>query len=166
MASKRRIMIYAIGIPLAAVALAALILATHIEDWSRDLTTNRAAATPDARDPRLRPLELEAGPRVLLARIDRLIAESSAWREPEAPKPLPADSPLPALWTGEVVETRHLVHVSGLMRYRDDVWVAIEPAPEGRWRVWAESRSRIGKGDLGQNPRNLRELLSALGDAG
>jgi uncharacterized protein (DUF1499 family) len=47
------------------------------------------------------------------------------------------------------------------MKYRDDIRVQIEPAAEGT-RLSAESRSRVGKGDLGQNPRNLRELLDKV----
>ncbi len=168
MATRRRIMVYAIGIPVLVALAAAVILATSVEDWSRDLTTNRAATTPDARDRRLRPLDLAVEPNVVLSRLDALVAGSNNWQDVSPPKPLPVDSPLPSLWRSDVVETRHFVHLTGLMRFRDDVWVAVEPSGEHGSRVWGESRSRIGKGDLGQNPRNLRELLEALhtGDRG
>jgi uncharacterized protein (DUF1499 family) len=55
----------------------------------------------------------------------------------------------------------HFVRTTPLMRYKDDIRVRIVPAASGS-RVSAESRSRIGRGDLGQNPRNLRELLAAV----
>ena len=54
----------------------------------------------------------------------------------------------------------HLVRSTRLIGFRDDVWVLLEERPDaGGVRLHAESRSRVGKGDLGQNPRNLRELL-------
>ena len=48
------------------------------------------------------------------------------------------------------------------MRYRDDVWVVVTQHDEEKLRASLESRSRLGKGDLGQNPRNLRELNGML----
>lgn len=43
----------------------------------------------------------------------------------------------------------------------DDVTVWLEEADEG-YRVMARSKSRIGKGDLGQNARNLRSFYRRL----
>jgi uncharacterized protein (DUF1499 family) len=55
------------------------------------------------------------------------------------------------------------VRTTSLLRFKDDVHVVAEPANEpGRTRLELTSASRLGKGDLGQNPRNLRELLDAL----
>lgn len=55
------------------------------------------------------------------------------------------------------------IRVTALLRFKDDVAVSVEPgdAP-GRSRLTLESASRVGKSDLGQNPRNLRQLLEAL----
>ncbi|MFK8111816.1 MAG: DUF1499 domain-containing protein [Rubripirellula sp.] len=36
------------------------------------------------------------------------------------------------------------------------------PDGSGATRVEAQSQSRVGKGDLGQNPRNLKEIMSEL----
>ncbi len=55
----------------------------------------------------------------------------------------------------------HFVRTTGIMRYQDDIHVVIAPLAVGS-RLNANSRSRVGKGDLGQNPRNLRELLGAV----
>ena len=55
----------------------------------------------------------------------------------------------------------HFVRTTAVMRYQDDIVVQIEPE-DGGSVLTAESRSRIGRGDLGQNPRNLRELLDAV----
>jgi hypothetical protein len=38
------------GVALAGLLLVAVVLVTHVEDWSRDLTTNVAATSDDARD--------------------------------------------------------------------------------------------------------------------
>src|SRR5262245_51653184 len=48
-----------------------------------------------------------------------------------------------------------------LWGFVDDVTVRLEPAPAGS-RLHARSQSRVGKGDLGQNRRNLGELFAAV----
>ncbi|MFM9066415.1 MAG: DUF1499 domain-containing protein [Planctomycetota bacterium] len=70
-----------------------------------------------------------------------------------------------------------LTRSTKLFRFVDDVTVRIEPltpdstdaaaAPDRQQespqvRLQAESKSRVGRGDLGQNPRNIRELLDSL----
>jgi uncharacterized protein (DUF1499 family) len=48
-----------------------------------------------------------------------------------------------------------------LFRFKDDITVRV--INRGSERVLAaKSRSRVGKGDLGQNPRNLKQLLEAV----
>jgi uncharacterized protein (DUF1499 family) len=49
-----------------------------------------------------------------------------------------------------------------IFRFVDDISVLLEPAVGGT-AVAARSGSRIGRGDLGQNRRNLAELWEALG---
>ena len=57
----------------------------------------------------------------------------------------------------------HFIRTTRLWKFKDDIRVNIAPAqPIGGSLLTAESRSRVGKGDLGQNPRNLRELLEAV----
>lgn len=53
------------------------------------------------------------------------------------------------------------VRVTRLVRFEDDVTVRVEPHAQGA-RASFHSASRLGKGDLGQNPRNIRELLQAI----
>ena len=55
----------------------------------------------------------------------------------------------------------HLTHRTRTVRFVDDINVRLLDDGEST-KVLAESRSRVGKGDLGQNPRNLRELVAAL----
>jgi uncharacterized protein (DUF1499 family) len=54
----------------------------------------------------------------------------------------------------------HATRSTGLFRFTDDVKVRIVERTSGS-EAYFESASRIGKGDLGQNPRNLSELLKA-----
>lgn len=58
----------------------------------------------------------------------------------------------------------HATHTTLVWRFVDDVKLKFAPT-EGGTRITAHSRSRVGKGDLGQNARNLRELASALRQA-
>ena len=53
------------------------------------------------------------------------------------------------------------VRKTRLFRFRDDVTARVDPDPNGA-RLELTSASRLGKGDLGQNPRNLEELLQAV----
>jgi uncharacterized protein (DUF1499 family) len=66
-------------------------------------------------------------------------------------------------WTSESTDERGLraTRASRLIRFKDDVTVRIESHENGS-RVEFESASRVGKSDLGQNPRNLKELIAAL----
>ena len=53
------------------------------------------------------------------------------------------------------------IRATRLLRFRDDIKVRVYAEGTG---AGAEitSTSRTGKGDLGQNPRNIKELLQAL----
>ncbi|HKH10915.1 MAG TPA: DUF1499 domain-containing protein [Rubrobacter sp.] len=53
------------------------------------------------------------------------------------------------------------VRTTRLFRFRDDITARVSPAPDGA-RLELASASRLGRGDLGQNPRNLKELLRAV----
>lgn len=132
-----------------------------VEDWSRDLTTNWAATHPDHSDTRLRPYECPGTPQQLADRLQQNVNTMPRWK-----------------WIAERREGEEIVveltRSTPLFRFVDDVRVRIEPiagaarageeqAKEpARVRLVAESRSRVGRGDLGQNPRNLRELLDSL----
>ena len=67
------------------------------------------------------------------------------WRVEESPNP------------NELRLTRR----TRLWRFVDDVTVTFKPAGPGTM-IHAESRSRLGKGDLGQNRRNILELWQAV----
>ncbi len=134
---------------LAIVATAAALLLFRIDDWSRDFTTN-VATTSESTD--LKPLRLAISADEAAERLKQCIPNLTRWtwvdqtRFPE----------------GGINVT--LVHQTTLFRFKDDVQVSISPetgsAPSVVLNV--TSRSRVGKGDLGQNPRNIKELFAAM----
>ncbi len=135
-----------IAIAAAAVLVLAPVLATVliVDDWSRDLTTNTASTDPNAADPRLRPLGVDASDEQFAEAVRSFAEQNGAWE-----------------LVGSDDSTHKLVRTTGLLRFKDDVTVSLTQTGGGRV-VEASSASRVGRGDLGQNPRNLRELLGGL----
>ena len=122
-----------------------------VEDWRRDLTTNQASTDADAEDPLLRPLHSPLSPEALAERVEQFVDSRRYWQ-------------LASIERSDDAKTvrLHLVRTTAVLRFKDDIHVTIAETPEGGTVLEATSRSRIGKGDLGQNPRNLRELIGAL----
>lgn len=48
--------------------------------------------------------------------------------------------------------------------FTDDITITVRPQTEFVSRVAVHSRSRVGKGDFGQNARNIREFQAELDD--
>lgn len=124
------------------------LLVWFIEDPVRDFTTNYAVTSAEASDPLLRPLVVNRSADEVISLVQRAASMLPRWR-----------------FAGEVVEgdttSLAFVRTTMLLRFKDDVVVHVERTPQG-CVVTGESRSRVGKGDLGQNPRNLRELFDSL----
>ena len=124
---------------------------SRIEDWKRDLSTNHASLESESSDPRLRPPVI-AGSTAEVA--DQIVT----WAEQTS------------LWSVESQQVEdqqakiHLTRTTRLFRWVDDIHVQLTTTEQGT-RVDAESKSRVGKGDLGQNPRNLRELVAGISNA-
>lgn len=135
-------------IAVAIVLLVSLLTVMSVDDWSRDWTTNHAQLQATSTDPLLRPQTLSGPPTAIADALESEIGRLAPWsliaREQQA---------------GEV--RLHLTHRTRLLRFVDDVHVTLT-ADEGATRVTASSRSRVGKGDLGQNPRNLKALVEIL----
>ena len=55
----------------------------------------------------------------------------------------------------------HLTRTTGVLKFVDDVTLSLDESG-GSVAVNARSQSRKGKGDLGQNRRNILELFSML----
>lgn len=136
-----------------AIGIVALLLTlwifSYIEDWSRDLTTNTAETSPTAKDQRLRTLTIALSLDELEQKLKTISDTESLWSYARTE---PID---------ESTRRVYLVRTTRLMRYKDDVMVTLKRTGE-QTTVDVYSKSRIGKGDLGQNPRNIRELLAHI----
>lgn len=144
MLRKWRIMLIATILVVLAIVIS---LVMQVDDWSRDLSTNRAVTSLDSPDPTLRSLELKASPDAIKAAISHFVEQSSIWELNPAPKNEQA--------------AVALLRTTRLFRFVDDIEVFLQET-DGGTQVDVHSESRVGKGDLGQNPRNIRELLAAL----
>ena len=106
---------------------------------------NWAATALDASDPRLRPRRLPMPLPEAAAAVERTVAGLRGWRV-----------------TGRDGPVIRATRTTRLFRFVDDVLLLLEPDAGGT-RLEARSASRVGRGDLGQNRRNLAELWRALG---
>ncbi len=111
------------------------------------LGANVATLAPDSRLPELRPREHALGEEALLDALEEA-CRRLGWEAHRDP--------------GDQRVLRATV-VTGLLRFRDDVVLRVEAgtAP-GTARVRGESRSRVGRGDLGANAHHLARLLAEL----
>lgn len=118
--------------------------------WYDGLTKNWADLGPNAADPGLEAVELPVAPAEAVRRAASVIDGLARWSvvasDPEA-------------------GTLHATHATRVCGFVDDIHLRFEPVPGGT-RISGRSRSRIGKGDFGQNARQLRELAQALRDPG
>lgn len=130
------------------VAVFVLSLFSQIEDWKRDLSINHASLDAQSDDPRMHP-PIIAGSTADVA--DQIVS----WAE---------QTPLWAVESKEVGDQAakiHLTRTTRIFRWVDDIHVQLSATDQGT-RVDANSKSRVGKGDLGQNPRNLRQLVAGI----
>ncbi len=133
---------------LAVVAIVILSLFSQIENWKRDLSINYASLDAESDDPSMHPP-------VVAETIPEVADRIAMWAE---------QTPLWAIESKEVSDQQakiHLTRTTRIFRWVDDIHVQLSQV-DGGVRVDAESKSRVGKGDLGQNPRNLRQLVAAL----
>lgn len=125
---------------------------SRIDNWKRDLTTNQARLVADAPDEQLRPHMVTGTPAEVAGRITAWVQQQGRWQFVSQ-----AD-------ISEGVELK-LTRTTPIMRFTDDIVVVLRTEGD-LTRVQAQSQSRVGKGDLGQNPRNLKELVGYLKQAG
>lgn len=128
--------------------LGGLVLWLHVDNWRRDLTQHHALTSPTAAKELLRPLTVTGDSGSLAQAVRGAAAGLPRWR-------LVGESQVEG-----GVELR-FERTSRLFRFVDDVSARIRATPTGAV-LDVESRSRVGKGDLGQNPRNIQELLAAV----
>ncbi|MEX0824790.1 MAG: DUF1499 domain-containing protein [Pirellulaceae bacterium] len=133
-----------------------------VDDWKRDWTTNWAETDPQAEAADLRPFHSPLPPDALQQEVLEWVFQQSRWAvgdesgeiAPSAPSGNPPiQAPLQL----------HLVRSTRIMQFKDDVHLTIDRDPESGGSVLhVQSRSRIGRGDLGQNPRNIKELIAGM----
>jgi uncharacterized protein (DUF1499 family) len=104
------------------------------------------ADTDEGGDPALAPVDLAQSPAELMQRVEAAVRSLPRWQ-------VATVDPV----AGILKATRRTL----IFRFVDDVTVRLEPTGTGT-RVHARSQSRVGKGDLGQNRRNLLELFGRL----
>lgn len=118
----------------------------------RALTSNVARTHPEHRDRRLRGRRYAIPFQVVWDRV-RLLADGSGpdglrgWRRVRADEQagvLEAESTTP------------------LLRFVDDVRLTVTLDADGQTRVQGESRSRVGRADLGTNARRLHRFFRSL----
>ncbi|GAA5504895.1 DUF1499 domain-containing protein [Novipirellula caenicola] len=128
----------AVTITIVLIIIVAALL--RIDNWSRDFTENSAAVEADFADP----------VSTIDSRLQQWIADQSRWD---------IQSKTESDGTIEYEITR----TTPVFRFVDDIEIRLVLGDDGtNTRITATSQSRVGKGDLGQNPRNLSELLKAL----
>ena len=132
----------------AAIVCALVGLFALLDDWKRDLTTNYAQLQERAEDPLLRPLMLDGN-------LEQVASQVIGWAESRPRWKLESQESL-----ADQVRL-HFTRRTRVFRFTDDVHVRLSKQG-GKIRLDAESQSRFGKGDLGQNPRNLRELTRGV----
>ncbi len=117
----------------------------------RALTRNTAETDPHARDPRLRgrtyAIPFERVWRAALALVDGGLTR---WTLVEA---------------DDEEGTIHAESKTLVFRFVDDVHVEIGLDENGQTRVDVRSASRVGKADLGRNPRTIGTFLKRLDQA-
>jgi uncharacterized protein (DUF1499 family) len=128
-------------------------MAWFMEDWRRDLTQNHAATSADARNPLLRPILMQLSPVDAARLVEQAASSLTRWE---------------VTGTEEIAAGRlvRLVRTTPMLRFKDDITVRLvaQDAPDGQAAtlLTAESQSRLGRADFGQNPRNLVEILTGV----
>ena len=130
--------------------LAAVILSlfSQMEDWKRDLSSNVATLDAGSPDPRMHPP-------IVPESVQEVQAKIIGWAD---------QTPLWSVESSDSTDQEAKIHLTRTTRvfgWVDDIHVLVRAEDDGT-HVDAESRSRVGKGDLGQNPRNLRALLAGM----
>ena len=137
----------ALGVTLTILAL----IAMRIDDWGRDCNQNFASLQANSDREGLRPVRLNCSVGEAESRIMRWTESSPRW-----------EFVSPSEGVGDT-RVMNLTRTTAIMKFVDDVEVKITANSDGNGvTITATSQSRIGKGDLGQNPRNLIELTTAL----
>jgi len=114
------------------------------------LTIRNWAATDEPGDSELSDIVLPLPPDEALSLVEHVASGLPRWRVESSDR---------------TAGTVHLTRGTRVFGFVDDVRLTLE-AVAGGTRLRGRSQSRIGFTDLGQNRRNLRQLVAALRAAG
>lgn len=115
-----------------------------LKEW---LTKNIYVTTPGNPDPFFRPRQYRKTKDEVAGAVREILGSLTRWK---------------------VVEYRenqgriHATHTAPFIPFTEDVNIYIVQGLDGVTKLEVISQSQTGKGDFGQNKRNIRELLSAL----
>ena len=144
MAGSKRSLIVALAILVACF----MSMPLWLENWRRDLTENSARFDDESAD-------LSLTPPLISKPVDQVEEQLKQWADSAPNWNFESSSA-----DGDSIAI-HLTHQTRVVRFVDDIRVSLRTVA-GQTRVDAVSSSRFGVGDLGQNPRNLRELREGL----
>lgn len=137
----KRIGIY-IAAAIAGLAIVAILVSASIWPVINDVETGK---TPEY--PEIQPQYYTADPARVLDESKASVETLESWELVEAdPK------------TGDISATR----TTSLFGFVDDVLISVKPVTEFATQVNVRSSSRVGKGDFGQNARNIEEFFAEL----
>ena len=125
-----------------------VVLSIYVEDWSRDLTTNHAETRQSAANPLLQPLTLPGDRTQATTQVTDAIVQLNNWS-------------IESITTEGKRTIIHATRTTPLFKFTDDIRVYLNDVDDGV-QITATSQSRVGKGDLGQNPRNIAELMAKV----
>ena len=114
-----------------------------ILDW---ISKNTYATSIDAAEPELRPRVYRKPAPEVLAAVQAAIGAIPRWA---------------VVGINEKDGQIHATRTTGLFRFVDDISISVLAA-NGNVTVNVYSKSRIGKGDFGQNRRNILEFMKQL----
>jgi uncharacterized protein (DUF1499 family) len=122
--------------------ITALLIAGTMWPVINEVETGETPEYPD-----VQPQYYSASPEKVFREVRAGIDEMSRWDV--------ADARLDEL-------TLEATHTTLLFRFVDDVTVWVESVTDNVTRVDVRSASRVGKGDFGQNARNINDLFDEL----
>lgn len=125
-----------------------VVLSIYVDDWSRDLSTNHAETTRSHPNPLLQPLTVSEDRTAATTRVTDAIMQLKNWS-------------IESITTEGKRTIIHATRTTPLFKFTDDIRVYLNDVDDGV-QITATSQSRVGKGDLGQNPRNIAELMSKI----
>jgi uncharacterized protein (DUF1499 family) len=117
--------------------------------WLWKWLTRNWADTAESGDSRIVPQRLNLSPLDALQKVRAAVERLPRWRVESAdPERL----------------TLKAIRQTRMFRFVDDVTIRLATSADGGTELHARSQSRVGKGDFGQNRRNLLELFAALNE--